>query len=126
MKVPNPGGYKSFSVLALVMVLVVGGMVIIISIILEPVTNCIYNNWVTEHQFRRLQWILDGKLQLQRIAYECSGVGTWVNKDRYVPITTVITKITHFDGIPVNLPRVEFDQEIPEQEFIIGRLESPG
>ncbi|KAJ9425989.1 hypothetical protein QL093DRAFT_2630054 [Fusarium oxysporum] len=126
MKVPNPGGYKTFSVLALVMVLVVGGMVIIISIILEPVTNCIYNNWVTEHQFRRLQWILDGKLQLQRMAYKCSGVGTWVNKDRYVPVTTVITKKTHFDGIPVNLPRVEFDQEIPEQEFIIGRLESPG
>jgi hypothetical protein len=50
-------------------------MVIIISIILEPVTNCIYNNWVTEHQFRRLQWILDGKLQLQRMTYECSGVG---------------------------------------------------
>lgn len=126
MKVPNPGGYKTFSVLALVMVLVVGGMVIIISIILEPVTNCIYNNWVTEHQFRRLQWILDGKLQLQRMAYKCSGVGTWVNKDRYVPVTTVITKKTHFDGIPVNLPRVEFDQEIPEQEFIIGRLKSPG
>ncbi|EXL65618.1 hypothetical protein FOPG_18163 [Fusarium oxysporum f. sp. conglutinans race 2 54008] len=75
MKVPNLGGYKSFSVLALVMVLVVGGMVIIISIILEPVTNCIYNNWVTEHQFRRLQWILDGKLQLQRMTYECSGLG---------------------------------------------------
>ncbi|KAL9560840.1 hypothetical protein ACKAV7_015003 [Fusarium commune] len=126
MKVPNPGGYKSFSVLALVIVLVVGGMVIIISIILEPVTNYIYNNWVTEHQFRRLQWILDGKLQLQRMAYECSGVGTWVNKDRYVPVTTEITKITHVDGIPVNLPGVEFDQEIPEQEFIIGRLESPG
>ncbi|WJG34852.1 uncharacterized protein FOBCDRAFT_248471 [Fusarium oxysporum Fo47] len=75
MKVPNPGGYKSFSVLALVMVLVVAGMVIIISIILEPVTNCIYNNWVTEHQFRRLQWILDGKLQLQRIAVHYRAAG---------------------------------------------------
>ncbi|KAH7228461.1 uncharacterized protein BKA55DRAFT_599013 [Fusarium redolens] len=75
MKVPNPGGYKSFSVLALVIVLVVGGMVIIISIILEPVTNYIYNNWVTEHQFRRLQWILDGKLQLQRMALHYRAVG---------------------------------------------------
>ncbi|KAJ3455652.1 hypothetical protein MRS44_017134 [Fusarium solani] len=68
MKVPNPGKHKSFAVLALVIVLIGGGIIIITSIILEPVTNYIYSNWVTKHQFRRRQWMLDGKLQLQRMA----------------------------------------------------------
>ncbi|KAH6867596.1 hypothetical protein B0T10DRAFT_534170 [Thelonectria olida] len=75
MKVPNPGEYKSFGVLALVLVFIVGGMVIITSVTLEPITKYIYNNWVSKHQFRMLQWTLDGKLQLQRMAYEHSGVG---------------------------------------------------
>lgn len=126
MKVPNPGKHKSFAVLALVIVLIGGGIIIITSIILEPVTNYIYSNWVTKHQFRRRQWMLDGKLQLQRMAYEHFGVGSWVNKHTSIPVTTETTKIIHYDRIFVNIPCAELDREALEQGLITRRPESPG
>jgi hypothetical protein len=36
---------------------------------------------------RRLQWILDGNMQLLRMVHEYAGMGGWVNTDKQVPIT---------------------------------------
>ena len=37
--------------------------------------------------YRHRQWLLDGQLQLQRLAYENAGIGTWINAEKDVPVT---------------------------------------
>lgn len=119
IKAPNPGGYQSFSVLGLAIILIVGGAIIIISIILEPLTHYFFKKWNSKHSFRRLQWILDGKLQLQRIAYEYAGIGVWTNKEKSVPITTDDAKVFQLDGILSNTACTEVRRDVCEGDNLI-------
>jgi hypothetical protein len=99
IKLRNPGNYMSFSVLGLAVIFFFGLFIIIMSIVLEPLTF-FFSKYCRngKDDYRRLQWVLDGKLQLQRMAYECSGVGSgiwvWEKKDGHVPVTVDETKVT--------------------------------
>ncbi|KAF7507093.1 hypothetical protein GJ744_010906 [Endocarpon pusillum] len=72
-------GTISFSVLGLAIILVVGAIVLVISCIFETVASFIglksYQNW-----------ILDDKLQLQRMVFEGRGV-SWLNTQGPIPVT---------------------------------------
>lgn len=72
-------GTISFSVLGLAIILVVGAIVLVISCILETAASFIglksYQNW-----------ILDDKLQLQRMVFEGRGV-SWLNTRGPIPVT---------------------------------------
>ena len=128
--VSNPGGYQSFSVLGLAIIFAVGSVIIITNIILEPLVSYIHRNWATGHDYRRLQWVLDGKLQLQRMAYQYSGLGSWENLDGCVPVTTDEAAIFRLpDGIDRKRPGfsdkldasaalVEINQETEEQNTL--------
>ncbi|KAF2184500.1 hypothetical protein K469DRAFT_751070 [Zopfia rhizophila CBS 207.26] len=118
-KVPNPGGYQSFSVLGLVTVIVVGGLIFIVSIIVQPLAHYVFRNCSMGNDFRRRQWILDGKLQLQRIAYEHAGIGFWANKEGYVPITTDKAKSFHFDRILEDSTRADVGGESGVRDLLM-------
>ncbi|KZF21368.1 hypothetical protein L228DRAFT_262392 [Xylona heveae TC161] len=85
-KARQNGDYTSFSVLGIAIILVVGSIIILTSMCLEMIVA-----WIqVRYEFglhRHLQWVLDEKLQLQRMAYEEAGMGTWSGGTDVVPVT---------------------------------------
>lgn len=78
-KTQATNGTISFSVLGLGIILIVGTLVILASFVLETVVGWI---GLKSHQ----NWVLDDKLQLQRMAFEARGV-RWTNTNGSIPVT---------------------------------------
>ncbi|KIW84087.1 hypothetical protein Z517_03333 [Fonsecaea pedrosoi CBS 271.37] len=86
----NTGLYANFSVLGLSLIVGLGTLIIIASIVLEAVVEFFrrrrqYKS-VNDAVDKSLQWVLDGKFQLMRLAYEGIGVGTWVRTGQHIPV----------------------------------------
>jgi hypothetical protein len=78
--------YTSFSLFGLCFTFVVGGLIIIISYILDPVLSCLRKR--RGHQtYAQLEWCTNEILQVQRLAHEELGLGTWSHATSSVPIT---------------------------------------
>ena len=78
--------YQSFSVLGVALILAIGGVLIVLGMLADTVIGWLQVGHKAE--YRRTQWILEGKLQLQRAAYEGFGFGTWNERLEVVPTTT--------------------------------------
>jgi hypothetical protein len=78
-KTQTTNGTISFSVLGLALILIVGTLVILASFVLETVVG-----WIGLKS--HLNWVLDDKLQLQRMVFEARGV-SWTNTQGSIPVT---------------------------------------
>ncbi|PMD41895.1 hypothetical protein L207DRAFT_458517 [Hyaloscypha variabilis F] len=78
----------SFSVLGTSVVTAVCIVLILVSLVLDQVMNFIQERW-NRGGYRHRQWLLDGKLQLQRLAYENARIGTWIKVEDNIPVTTL-------------------------------------
>ena len=67
-KIRNRPGYISFSTFGIVIVFSVGGALIIISLILDPLVGY-FRKTYNYKDYKRLQWALDEQLELQRLAF---------------------------------------------------------
>ncbi|KAK0647284.1 hypothetical protein DIS24_g7886 [Lasiodiplodia hormozganensis] len=78
--------YISFSLFGLCLILVLGTLIIIASAVLEPVAGYVQKRrgW---KDYARLEWCTNETLQLQRLAHEELGVGTWSHALDAVPRT---------------------------------------
>ena len=94
-KVRSTGGTINFSVLGLALVLIVCSALILTNLALETMVGFIQRKCRTG-AYRHLQWIVDEKLQLQRMAFEAAGMGTWSGGDAAVPVTRLGEKF----GLP--------------------------
>ena len=104
-KVRNSFNTLSFSVLGVAIILVVGAMLIFANLVLDLLVGCIQHRWnIGNH--RRLQWVLDEKLQLQRMAYEEAGIGTWSGTTDAVPVTAYGERLGLPPGIDPKHPRL--------------------
>ena len=65
----------------------VGFSIILTSLTLEWIVGVVRKRFTKDPRRRRLQWILDGNMQLLRMVHEYAGMGAWVNTDKQVPIT---------------------------------------
>lgn len=67
-KIRNKAGYISFSVFGIFIIVGIGGILIFISLVLDSVVGYfrISFDW---KDYKRLQWISDEQLELQRLAY---------------------------------------------------------
>ena len=85
-KIQSQSGITSFSVLGISIILIVGSLLISISLLLSTVMGFIRQKrqWKA---YKSLQWTLDNKLQLQRLAYEEAGQGHWSGGTDSVPVT---------------------------------------
>jgi len=92
-KIRAVGGYQSYSVLGLCITLIFGVLIILTSWILERITNFIRKSYLKDRKSRRIQWLLDGKLQMLRMAYEYAGVGDWIKKDEEIPVVQNLNKV---------------------------------
>ena len=85
-KIRGNNGFLSFSVLGVAIILVLGGLLIFISLVLDSAIGSLRQrfNW-DDH--KRLQWAVDEKLQLQRLAFEGAGQGRWKGGVNSIPTT---------------------------------------
>ena len=85
-KIRTSNDTTSFSVLGIAIILVVGSILILANLILDPLMGFIRRR-LSWKDYKSLQWTVDGKLQLQRLAYEGAGQGEWRGGAASVPVT---------------------------------------
>jgi hypothetical protein len=78
--------FTNFSVLAIALIFVLGGVVICVSLLLETAIGFLQLHF-KRGLYHRIRWQLDSTLQLQRMAFEEVGLGTWRGGDDDVPVT---------------------------------------
>jgi hypothetical protein len=83
IKAPPGSGAVSFSTLGVAIILAIGGLLILCHTILEYVTA----NVMATRNHKLIRWGIDDKLQLQRLAFEGAGMGTWNASMGGVPTT---------------------------------------
>jgi hypothetical protein len=88
--------YSSFSVFGLCFIFVTGGTIILTSYALSPILSILQRR----RQFKSaatLEWCVNETLQLQRLAHEELGCGTWSNAAGSVPITLAGERLACLD-----------------------------
>ena len=81
----STSGTTSFSVLGVAIILIIGTILIATSLLLDTLMQFI-RSIIGRNKHKSLQWIVDEKLQLQRLAYEEAGQGRWVGGTSSVPL----------------------------------------
>lgn len=78
--------FTSFSTVGLASLLGIGGLIIGLSYALEP-----FVEWIQRRRhigaYKRLEWNTNEVLQLQRLAHEELGFGTWMRTAEEYPVT---------------------------------------
>jgi hypothetical protein len=80
------GSTTSFSVLGLIVIFAIGGAIILTSFVLETAVG-LMQGALQKGEYKKLNWVLDDKLQLQRMLLEGVGLGTWMGATSF-PVTT--------------------------------------
>ncbi|KPI39496.1 uncharacterized protein AB675_5103 [Cyphellophora attinorum] len=85
--VRSADGTVSFSVLGISIIFAVGALIIFIYLILETCIGFLQRK-MRWGDYRRVRWVMDDKLQVQRMAFEGAGMGgEWRNLSGNVPVT---------------------------------------
>ncbi|KAF2634384.1 hypothetical protein P280DRAFT_554619 [Massarina eburnea CBS 473.64] len=93
--------YSSFSVLGIGLILVIGGLFIFLDLTLQYILDYTHKRRMKKHPnasgiYARLEWDANTTLQLQRLAHEHIGVGTWSSRWAH-PITAPGEKLAMID-----------------------------
>lgn len=78
--------HSNFSIFGLSFIFAAGGLIILASWLLESLVACIQRRRKLD-SYARLEWCANETLQLQRLAHEELGMGTWSSCDGEVPVT---------------------------------------
>lgn len=129
--VHSPSGTISFSILGLALVLVIGSILILTYLILDTVVGYFQKKkHIGRH--RRLKWILDENLQLQRLAYEAAEMGNWSGGTAAVPVTKPGETFELPSNIDQDHPKLQYSRiagasvtvhELSEEENAFSRTE---
>ena len=101
----SSSGTVSFSVLGVAIILIVGAALISTSLILPSVIGLL-RHWFKWKEYKSLQWTLDGKLQLQRLAYEEVGQGHWSGGASSVLVTRKNDLLGVLEGVDTTHSRL--------------------
>lgn len=85
-KVRTSGDYANINTFGLVATLALGSLIIVLNSSLGVIVGWTQQRRGKMNQ-KHLEWICDEELQLQRVAYERSGMGTWEGTSDFVPTT---------------------------------------
>ncbi|OTA99476.1 hypothetical protein M426DRAFT_255537 [Hypoxylon sp. CI-4A] len=94
-KIVSPA-HVTFSVFGLGFLGAFGLLIIITSFSIEPITSCVQRRWKL-NPYRRLEWVTNNTLQLQRLAQEELGLGEWSRCDESIPLVTNDVHLAHLD-----------------------------
>ena len=93
--------YSSFSILGIALIFALGGTLIVVDLTLESFLDWLQRKSVY-HDYGRLEWKTNATLQLQRLAYEEAGSGTWSHCSDTVPTTRTGDRLR-----PINISNIE-------------------
>ncbi|KAL0257341.1 hypothetical protein SLS55_008152 [Diplodia seriata] len=105
-KIPS-AAYSNFSVFGLCLTLALGSVIVCLSYTLEPLAS-----WIQKRRKSRapnyacLEWATNETLQLQRQAYEQSGIGVWEGCASRVPVTKGGERLAVLDLENPHCPRL--------------------
>ncbi|KAF2968840.1 hypothetical protein GQX73_g4747 [Xylaria multiplex] len=123
--------YASFSVFGLLFTFVVGSLIMITSYLLEPISKLLHKKWDFKTH-AHLEWTTNATLQLQRLAHEELGFGTWSKGTEEIPTTAPndllgcldISNIKHPILSPHSAEGNQLDHEIPQSTTIVDHNQS--
>ncbi|KAM0796423.1 hypothetical protein BDR22DRAFT_976173 [Usnea florida] len=98
-------GTTSFSVLGVAIILIVGSLLISISLVLPLLVGALRHVFKWK-KHKGLQWTIDSKLQMQRLAYEEAGQGSWTGGASSVPVTRENDLLGMPEGVNAHHPRL--------------------
>lgn len=98
-------GTISFSVLGLAIILIIGSLLLSISLVLPLLVGALRHVFEWK-KHKGLQWTLDSKLQMQRLAYEEAGQGHWSGGASSVPVTRENDMLGMPEGVDAKHPRL--------------------
>ncbi|KAH8881178.1 hypothetical protein GQ53DRAFT_888933 [Thozetella sp. PMI_491] len=96
--------HLSFSVLGVGVVVAVGGSIILVSYIIDPILTCMQKR-SGKRQYQVLEWSTNGTLQLQRLAFENAGANTWSKATGSIPTTLFGQKLPLLDLSDLKHPK---------------------
>ncbi|KAL9620580.1 MAG: hypothetical protein Q9160_004941 [Pyrenula sp. 1 TL-2023] len=79
--------HTSFSVLGLSVTFVLGGIIVLLELTIEPIFRFVSRR-KRNGLYQRLEWITNETLQLQRMAHEGLGAGSWIGAADSLPTCT--------------------------------------
>ena len=99
--------YSSFSIFGLAFIAGLGGLIVIVSYTLEAMLACLVRRGrlapATSYAFR--EWTTNSTLQLQRLAHQGAGIGSWSGGTDIVPVTYPGEKLAVLDLDDPQLPQ---------------------
>ncbi|CAJ2500265.1 Uu.00g031180.m01.CDS01 [Anthostomella pinea] len=98
--------YSSFSLCGLLFVFLCGGLIMAISWILEPLFTFLEKRFKLLSQYARLEWAVNSALQMQRLAHEQLGAGSWTRGAESVPLTEADAELGVLDLADEKHPRL--------------------
>ena len=125
-KIRTSNGTTSFSVLGVAVILIVGTFLIVTHLVLDLIMQ-FFRQTFGWKEYKSLQWTLDGKFQMQRLAYEEAGQSQWTGGASAVPVTIEHDKMGVPKNVDTNHPRlnqsgtgsVAYVSEVPEREGLM-------
>ncbi|KAF2870603.1 hypothetical protein BDV95DRAFT_495673 [Massariosphaeria phaeospora] len=96
--------YTSFNLLGLVLVFTLGVLIMVASLVLPAIVAHIQRR---RNPYRRLEWIVNDTLQLQRLAHEAVGAGTWTGACDDYPTTVRGEVLAELDWTDPEHPRLK-------------------
>ncbi|KAI1497320.1 hypothetical protein F5X99DRAFT_423614 [Biscogniauxia marginata] len=103
-------GYASFSMFGILFVIITGGIIVILSYALEPIIAFLYRRRKLG-QYVYLEWASNSTLQIQRLANQGLGFGTWSGALSEVPTTKPGEKLALLDITNPEMPVLGAPQE---------------
>jgi len=110
--------HSSFSVLGVALLLIIGTMIIAVENSLEIIITWLYKRFNLGGH-RRVEWCINHTLQLQRLAHEELGFGTWSRTSKQNPITTPNELLAVIDVANPAHPALKIPDQIEEVHVIV-------
>ncbi|KAJ8112330.1 hypothetical protein OPT61_g5274 [Boeremia exigua] len=102
--------HYSFSVLGAGLILAIGGFFMFAAALLEPILAALFRlSWLRRNRRMRYayaEWQAGSTLQIQRLAHESTGAGSWSNTTGTVPVTRAEEKLATLDTSDPSHPRL--------------------
>lgn len=98
--------YASFSLFWLYFIPATGSVIIVLSYAIEPLISCILKRRRLD-KYSYKEWCTNETLQLQRLAHEELGVGTWIDTGERVPVTKPGERLATLDLTDPSHPRLK-------------------
>jgi hypothetical protein len=114
--------FYSFSVVGLFVLLSLGSFLVLIGTLMESIVGLLAKiprlAQSRRFTYARIEWQFGSTIQLQRLAHEGVGSGTWSAAGAATPVTRSGEKLAAFDISDPKRPRLVMDEDLKRRQTI--------